>query len=205
MLTKLAWDGECRQVLFHKIRNFLGNKIYPFFKVVQPNRLLFYLGSLLHIISSLLSHFRSWDYPEDFGFIHNSIEKVKPDFALSSLCMIPELKGTKSWSHNFHLQRRTPWKCILTNFKCKNEVPKKLGLEKQMIKNGVISLVFISLPWVMVLKLSKIMSFLQYFAYVSKKSKAVIATCVYASESSRFALLESGVDYYVMTKKMCYD
>ena len=57
----------------------------------------------------------------------------------------------------------------------------------------------------MVLKLSKIMSFLQYFAYVSKKSKVVIAICVYASESSRFALLESGVDYYVMTKKMCYD
>ena len=57
----------------------------------------------------------------------------------------------------------------------------------------------------MVLKLSKIMSFLQYFAYVSKKSKAVIAICVYASESSCFALLESGVDYYAMTKKMCYD
>ena len=74
-----------------------------------------------------------------------------------------------------------------------------------MIKNRVISLVFRSLPSVMVLKLSKIMSFLQYFAYVSKKSKAVIAICVYASESSRFALLESGVDYYVMTKKMCYD
>ena len=27
-------------------------------------KLPFYLGSLLHIISSLFSHFRSWDYPE---------------------------------------------------------------------------------------------------------------------------------------------
>ena len=49
------------------------------------------------------------------------------------------------------------------------------------------------------------MSFLQYFAYVSKTSKAVIAIYVYASESSRFALLESGVDNYVITKKICYD
>ena len=29
-----------------------------------PTKLPFYLGSLLHIISSLFSHFRSWDYPE---------------------------------------------------------------------------------------------------------------------------------------------
>ena len=28
-------------------------------------KLPFYLGSLLHIISSFFSHFRSWDYPED--------------------------------------------------------------------------------------------------------------------------------------------
>ena len=40
----------------------------------------------------------------------------------------------------------------------------------------------------MVLKLSKIVYFLQFFADVSKKSNAVIAIHVYASESSRFAL-----------------
>ena len=32
-----------------------------------PTKLPFYLGSLLYIISSLFSHFRSWDYPEYFG------------------------------------------------------------------------------------------------------------------------------------------
>ena len=41
----------------------------------------------------------------------------------------------------------------------------------------------------MVLKLSKIVSFLQFFANVSKKSKAVMAIYVYASESSRFFIL----------------
>ena len=50
----------------------------------------------------------------------------------------------------------------------------------------------------MVLKLSKIVSFLQLFADISKKSKAVIAIYIYASESSRFVLLENGVGYYAM-------
>ena len=39
---------------------------------------------------------------------------------------------------------------------------------------------------------------MQFFADISKKSKAVIAIYVYASESSRFALLENGVGCYAM-------
>ena len=50
----------------------------------------------------------------------------------------------------------------------------------------------------MVLKLSKIVSFSQFFAEISKNSKAVIASYVYASESSPFALLENGIGYYAM-------
>ena len=65
-------------------------------------------------------------------------------------------------------------------------------------KNGVMNLVFILPSWFMVLKLSKIVSFLQFFADIRKKSKAVIAIYVYASESSCFALLENGVGYYAM-------
>ena len=51
----------------------------------------------------------------------------------------------------------------------------------------------------MVLKLSKIVSFLHFSADVSKKYKAVIAIYVYASESSCFALLENGVGYSAIT------
>ena len=51
----------------------------------------------------------------------------------------------------------------------------------------------------MVFKLSKIVSFLQFFANVSEISKAVIATYVYASESSHFALLENSIGYFAMT------
>ena len=50
----------------------------------------------------------------------------------------------------------------------------------------------------MVLKLSKIVSFLQFLANV-KKSMAVVAIYVYASERSRCALLENGFGYHAMT------
>ena len=51
----------------------------------------------------------------------------------------------------------------------------------------------------MVLNLSKIVSFLQFFADVSKKSEAVIAIYVYASETSRFSFLENVIGYYAKT------
>ena len=50
----------------------------------------------------------------------------------------------------------------------------------------------------MVFKLAKLVSFLQFFADISKKSKAVITIYVCASESSHFSLLENGVGYYAM-------
>ena len=50
----------------------------------------------------------------------------------------------------------------------------------------------------MVLKLSKIVSFLHSFADVSNKAKTVIAVYVYAFESSHFTLLENGIGYYAM-------
>ena len=56
-----------------------------------------------------------------------------------------------------------------------------------------------SLSWVLVLKLSKIVSFLQVLADVSEKPKSVMAIYVYAFESSCFALLENGNGYYAMS------
>ena len=46
---------------------------------------------------------------------------------------------------------------------------------------------------------NKIVSFLQFFVDISKKSKAVIAIYAYTYEKSRFALLENGVGYYGMS------
>ena len=50
----------------------------------------------------------------------------------------------------------------------------------------------------MVLKLPKIMSFLQFFADIDKKHKVVIAIYVYASESSCFSFLANGIGYYAI-------
>ena len=46
------------------------------------------------------------------------------------------------------------------------------------------------------------MSFLQFFADVSKRSKAAIAICVYASESSGFAHLQNGIGYKIRVYKI---
>ena len=86
----------------------------------------------------------------------------------------------------------------MTNFKCKKIGFLTVRARKADEKNGVMNLVFILPSWFMVLKLSKIVSFLQFFVDIRKKSKAVIAIYVYASESSCFALLENGVGYYAM-------
>ena len=56
----------------------------------------------------------------------------------------------------------------------------------------------------MVLKLSKIVSFLQLFADISQNSKTVVAIYVYASESSCFTLLKNGVGYYAMIFSLEY-
>ena len=50
----------------------------------------------------------------------------------------------------------------------------------------------------MVRKLSKKMHFLQSYADISKKSKPIKATYIYASERSRYALSENGIVYYAM-------
>ena len=54
-------------------------------------------------------------------------------------------------------------------------------------KNEVICLVSMFLSWVMVLKLSKKGLFLQFCADLSKKSKAIKAIYIFASERSRYA------------------
>ena len=96
MLTKLAWDGECRLALYHAIRNFLANEIYHF------SRLLYQTGCLFTWAACSIE---SAPYPATLdheiilkilGFILNSIEKVKPVFSLSSMRMFAESSGTKS-------------------------------------------------------------------------------------------------------------
>ena len=56
------WLCSMRSEIFLQLK-------FIIFKTAPPN-----LGSLLQIISSLFSHFRSWDYHEDFG-IYSQLDR----------------------------------------------------------------------------------------------------------------------------------
>ena len=98
-----------------------------------PTKLPFYLGSLLHIISSLFSHFRSWDYPEHFGIYSQLDRKSKTWFFIflnvyvswieQDKILISQLSPPKfRYFADQNGPKGDPRKWILTNFKCKNEV-----------------------------------------------------------------------------------
>ena len=67
--------------------------------------------------------------------------------------------------------------------------------EKVHEKNGIICLVSIFPWWVIVLKLSEKVHFLQFCAGLSKKSKSIKAIYIYACEKSRYALSENNIVY----------
>ena len=91
MLTKLAWDGECRLALFHVIRHFLANKVYHLLRLSQQTWAAWFIYSAPY--SATLHHEITLKI---FEFIVNSIEKVEPSFLFSSMRMFPKLNWTKS-------------------------------------------------------------------------------------------------------------
>ena len=70
-----SWLGMMNAGWLHSIRSQFSCKwILTFLKAVPPSTLPFYLGSLLLIIISLSSHFRSWDYPKNVG-IYSQLDR----------------------------------------------------------------------------------------------------------------------------------
>ena len=67
--------------------------------------------------------------------------------------------------------------------------------EKEDEKNGVICLVSMFPSWVMVLKLSKKVTFLQFCTNLSKKPKSIKAIYIYASERTHYVLSENDMVY----------
>ena len=109
-------------------------------------------------------------------------------FTFLNVCVSWIFPGPNFWSHSFHLQnsgilqtrmnqRGIPWKWILTILKYKNGCHKLSSRSRW--KNGVIYLVSFLPSWVMVLKLPKIVHFLQSCADLSQKSKFLKAIYSY--------------------------
>ena len=72
-------------------------------------------------------------------------------------------------------------------------------------KNGVICLVSFFPSWVMVLKLPKIVHFLQICADLSKKSKSIKAIYLYPSERPHHALSKNSMFYRSISNSLLQD
>ena len=92
-------------------------------------------------------------------------------------------------------QRQDYMKMNFEYFQVQKWILQTVRLEKVDEKNRVICLVSMFPSWVMVLKLSKKVHFLQFCADLSKKSKSVKAIYIYASESSYYTLSENDMVY----------
>ena len=147
--------------------------------------------------------FRPWDR---INLVLKLTEKVKPGSLLSLMCMFPESNGTKFWSHSFHLQnsgilqtrmdqRGDPMKTNFDIFQIQKWISQTVRAQKVDEKNGVICLVSFFPSWVMVLKLPKIVHFLQICADLSKKSKSTKAIYLYPSERPHHALSKNIMFY----------
>ena len=149
MLTKLqAGSVPCDQKVFWKWN-------LSFFKAVPPNRLPFSLCSMLHIIISLFSNFRSRDYPEHFGiyfqvdrksetwfftFLHVYVSRTELDKILISELSPPKFR----YFADQNGPKRDPMKMNFDNFQIRKWGSETDRARKTDEKNGVISLLFIS-------------------------------------------------------------
>ena len=88
-----------------------------------------------------------------------------------------------------------PWKWILTNSKCKNEVPNQLGLERQMKKIGSSILLSYLRCGLRSLNCQKLRRFCNFLLILAKILDCSSNLCIYIyiwMERSHFALLENG-------------
>ena len=121
--------------------------ILTFLKAVPPSRLPFYLGSLLLLIISLSSHFRSWDYPKNVG-IYSQLDRRGKSWYFTFLnvyvswterdkILISQLSPPK---FRYFADQNGPkgdhMKMNFDNFQMQKEIPKQFGLEKQKKKMG---------------------------------------------------------------------
>ena len=91
-----SWMGMVNAGCLCSIQSEIFSKMKFIIFQCCPTKLPFYLSSQLHLISPLFSHFIDHEITLNIlEFILNSIEKAKPGFSFSSMCIFPELNETK--------------------------------------------------------------------------------------------------------------
>ena len=88
---KLNCNFILRRNQFHEV---YSKQFQKCIKPIVSNNWIFAKSNMQNI-------YRPWDQT---NLVLNAIEKIKPVFLLSLMCMFPEWNGTKFWFYSFHLQ-----------------------------------------------------------------------------------------------------
>ena len=167
-------------------------------KVVKRFEIFWIFYSKHFFLKERGEHYRSWDYSENFG-IYSQLDRTSKTWFFS----FPNLYFSRIKRDKILISQLSPPKIrYFTN----QNGPKGEPHENEIwqLSNAKMgSFVWFSClrPELWPLNLS----FLQFFANVSKKPKAVTAIYVYVSKSSRFTFSENGIGYYGITSSLEVD
>ena len=124
-----------------------------------------------------------------FTFLNVYVSWIERDKILISQLTPPKFRyfaDQNGWKED-------PMKMNFGNFQIQKWISQTVRAQKVDEKNGVICLISFFLSWVMVLKLPKIVHFLQICADLSKKPKYIKAIYFYPSERPYHALSENSI------------
>ena len=144
------------------------------FKAVPPNRLFFYLGSLLHIIISLFRHFKSWDYPRNFGIYSQRKSKAWSFTFLNVVCFMNQMgqnPNLTAFTSNIQVFCRPEWTKgapYESEFWQFSNSKIELGLKKQMKKTRSLVLFSYLLPELWSLNCQKLCPFCKFLLIWAK-------------------------------------
>ena len=132
-----------------------------------------------------------------FTFLNVYVSWIERDKILISQLTRPKFKYFVDQNE----QKEDPIKMIFYNFEIQQWISQIVRAQKVDVKIRIICLISFSTSWVMVLKLSKILNFLQIFADISKKPKSIKASYFDPSESLRLVLSYNCVFYRHLSNK----
>ena len=117
-------------------------------------------------------------------------------FSFLDVCFLNRTRQNSDLTAYFADQNRRKddlMKMNFVNFQIQKWISQIVRAQKVDKKNGVICLISFFLSWVMVLKLHKIVHFLQICADLSKKPRYIKAIYFYPSEGPHHSLSENSI------------
>ena len=123
-----------------------------------------------------------------FTFLNVCVSWIERDKILISQLSPPKFR--------YFVDQKDPMKMNFEIFQIQKWISQTVRAQKVDEKNGLICLVSLFPSWITVLKLSKIVHFLQICADLGKKSKSIKAIYLYPFERSHHGLSENSMFYW---------